>query len=95
MKRRERRHPVQHILTTDNGYTSPDALTFSIITLPQLSNDVSLPLEPSEDIDDSNVILRGNRRTRRTRTRVVDNVEEPREVDYKYDARKTCGKHKG
>jgi hypothetical protein len=57
-----------------------------MITPPQSSKDVSLPLESSEGIDESN--KRGHRRARRTRTRVVDTVEEPREVDHKPNARK-------
>jgi hypothetical protein len=83
--------PFMQISTADNGYTSPDALTFSLITPPQSSKDISLPLESSEDIDDSNV--RGHGRTRRTRTRAADTVDGPREVDQKSNARKTRRKH--
>jgi hypothetical protein len=61
--------PFIQASTANNGYTSPDGLTFPLTTPPQLSEDTSLPLESSEDINESNV--RGHRRTRRTRTPVV------------------------
>jgi hypothetical protein len=47
--------PFVHISTPDNGHNSPDAITFSVITPPQSSKDVSLPLESSEGIDESNI----------------------------------------
>lgn len=79
--------PFMQISTTDNGYTSPDAL----ITPPQSSNDTSHPVESNEDIDDSNV--RGHRRTRRTRTRAADPSEGLRDVDHESNVRKTRRKH--
>jgi hypothetical protein len=54
--------PIMQISTTDNSYTSPDALTFPLVTPPQSTKDIPLPLESSEDIDDSHV--RGYRSTR-------------------------------
>ena len=54
--------PIMQISTADNSYTSPDALTFPLVTPPQSTKDISLPLELSEDIDDSHV--RGYRSTR-------------------------------
>lgn len=54
------------IFTADNGYTLSDATTFPLITPPQSSEDTSLPLELSEDIDNPNV--RGHRRTPGTDT---------------------------
>jgi hypothetical protein len=39
------------ISAADNEYTSPDALTSPLITPPQSSEDTSLPLESSDDID--------------------------------------------
>ncbi|KAE8445148.1 hypothetical protein EG329_013644 [Mollisiaceae sp. DMI_Dod_QoI] len=80
--------PFMQISTTDNGYTSPDAL----ITPPQSSNDTSHPVK-SNDIDDSNV--RGHRRTRRTRTRAADPAEGLRDVDHESNVRKTRRKRKG
>jgi len=79
--------PFEQIFTAENGYTSPDPL----ITPPQSSHDMSLPLESSEDIDDSNV--RGHRRPRRIRTRTVDPVEGRREVDHNSRSRKIRRKH--
>jgi len=70
-------------ISTDNGYTSPDAL----ITPPQSSNDTSHALESNDDIDDSNV--HGHRRTRRARTRAADAVEGTTEADQNSMARKT------
>lgn len=75
--------PLMPISTTDNGYTSPDAL----ITPPQSSKDTSRPLKLSEDIHNSTV--RGHRRTRRTRTRAVDPPEWLKDVDYESNVRKT------
>jgi hypothetical protein len=72
--------PFIQASTANNGYSSPDGLTFPLTTPPQSSEDTSLPLESSEDIDESNV--RGHRRTRRTRTPVVI-----------VDARETRRKH--
>ncbi|TVY90852.1 hypothetical protein LAWI1_G005641, partial [Lachnellula willkommii] len=74
--------PFLQVSTANNGYTSPNGLTFPLITPPQSSEDSSLPLESSEDIDQSNG--RGHRRTRRTRKQVVI-----------VDARKTRRKHEG
>jgi hypothetical protein len=74
--------PFIQVSPANNGYTSPDGLTFPFITLPQSSEDTSLPLESSEDIDQSN--RRGHRRTRQTRKPVVI-----------VDARKTRRKYKG
>jgi hypothetical protein len=54
--------PIMQISTADNGYALPDALTFPLVTPPQSTEDISLPLESSEDIDDSHV--RGHRSTR-------------------------------
>ena len=82
--------PSMQISTADHGYTSP-AAPYSPITPPQSSKDISLPLESSEDVDDSNV--RGQRRSRRARTRATDPVEGPRDVDHKSNARKTGRKH--
>jgi hypothetical protein len=56
--------PIMQISTADNSYASPDALTFPLVTPPQSTEDISLPLESSEDIDDSHV--RGHRSTRST-----------------------------
>jgi hypothetical protein len=61
--------PFIQVSPANNGYTSPDGLTFPFITPPQSSEDISLPLESSEDIDQSNG--RGHRRTRGTRKPVV------------------------
>ena len=55
--------------SVSNGYALPDSLTFPPITPPQSSEDTSLPLELSEEIDQPNG--RGHRRTRRTRKPVV------------------------
>jgi hypothetical protein len=74
--------PFIQVSPANNGYTSPDGLTFPFITPPQSSEDISLPLESSEDIDQSNG--RGHRRTRRTRKPVVI-----------VDARKTRRKYEG
>ena len=82
--------PSMQISTADPGYTSP-AAPYSPITPPQSSKDISLPLESSEDVDDSNV--RGQRRSRQARTRATDPVEGPRDVDHKSNARKTRRKH--
>jgi hypothetical protein len=79
--------PVMQISTADNGYTSPDALTFPLTTPPQSSEDTSLPLESSKYIDDCN--MHGHRRTRWTRTRAADPVEGPREVDHNSKSQKT------
>lgn len=68
-----------HIAAADNGYTSPNALMFPLTTPPRSSEDTLLPIELSEEIDNSNV--RGHRRTRRTRTRAADSVEGPRKGD--------------
>lgn len=57
--------PSVQVSTANNGYTSPNGLTFP----PQSSEDTSLPLESSEDIGQSNV--RGHRRTLRTRKPVA------------------------
>lgn len=78
--------PLVQTSSADIEYTLFDALTFSIITLPQSSKDILLSLESSENIDESNV---GGYRSRRTRTRVVDTVEKSREVDHKPSARKS------
>lgn len=80
-----------YISASDNIYTAPDATYFEI-SPPQLSNDISLALESSQNIDDSNV--RGYRRTRRARTRTADLVEGPREV-HKSKVRKGRRKHQG
>jgi hypothetical protein len=61
--------PFMQISTGSNGYALPDGLAFPPITPPQSSEDISLPLELSEDIDQPNG--RGHRRTRRTRKPVV------------------------
>jgi hypothetical protein len=82
--------PVMQISIADNGYTSPGALTFPLITPPRSPEDSSLPPESSEDIDDFNV--RGYRRTHRTRTRTADPFGGPREVDHNYKSRKICRK---
>jgi hypothetical protein len=82
--------PFMQISTTDNGYTSPNTLTFPLITPPQSTEDTSLPLELSEDIDESHV--RGHGRTRRSRTRAADPVEEPRKVDQNSKSQKTLRK---
>ncbi len=58
-----------------------DGPAFPLVSPPQSSEDTSLPLESSKDIDQSNG--RGQRRTRRTRPPVVA-----------VDARKTRKKHK-
>lgn len=78
-----------HIPAADSVYaeddhfnTSADDLTFPPITPPQSSEGTSLPLESSEDIDQSNG--HGHKRTRRTRKQVVI-----------VDARKTRRKHEG
>jgi hypothetical protein len=78
-----------HIPAADSVYveddhfnTSADDLTFPPITPPQSTEGTSLPLESSEDIDQSSG--RGHKRTRRTRKQVVI-----------VDARKTRGKHEG
>jgi hypothetical protein len=44
-------NPFMQISTASNRYASPDGLTFSLITLLQSSEDISLPLELSEDIN--------------------------------------------
>jgi hypothetical protein len=64
----------------DHFNNSADDLTFPPITPPQSSEYTSLPLESSEDIDQSNG--RGHKRTRRTRKQVAI-----------VDARKTRIKH--
>lgn len=61
--------PFIQASTANNGYTPPNGLTFPLTTPPQSSEDTSLPLESSKDIDESNV--RGHRRTRQTQTLVV------------------------
>lgn len=89
------------IPTADNGYTSSDALTYTPITPPQSSKDISLPLKSQQlsvsavavqrkDVD-SNVY--GHKRTRRARTRAADTVERPMEVSQNSSARKTRKKH--
>ncbi|CAD6446942.1 e69ae59f-bc29-45bd-8069-c3230145b024 [Sclerotinia trifoliorum] len=62
--------PFVQISPENNGYTSLDGLTSPFITPPQSSEDISLPLEPSEDIYRING--RGYGRTRRTRKLIVD-----------------------
>lgn len=79
------------ISTAANGYTSPNGLKFPLITPPQSSEDTSLPLELSEDVDNSNVC--GQRRTHRTRTQAADPVEGPREVGHDSKSRKARRKH--
>ncbi len=57
------------IPAADSMCTVPDTLILPPITPPQSSKDTSLPLKSSEDVDGSNV--RGQRRSRRTRTLIV------------------------
>jgi hypothetical protein len=83
--------PIIQMSAADNGYTLPGALIFPLTTPPQSLEDTSLPLESSEDIDDSNI--RRHRRTRRTRSRAADHVEGPREADHNSKSRKTRRKH--
>lgn len=78
------------ISAADTVYTVPDVVTSPLISPPQSSEDTSLPLESSENITRPGV--HGHRRTRRTRTRVVDTVEEPRAIR---NARKSRRKHNG
>jgi hypothetical protein len=52
-----------HVSTANNGYTSPNGLTFPLVTPPQSSEDTSLRLDQSNG--------RGHRKTRQTRKSVV------------------------
>jgi hypothetical protein len=63
--------PFTHIATTENRYTSPDALTFPPITPPQSTEDTSLPFEWSERTTHK----RGHRRTRRS-TQAAEGLRE-------------------
>jgi hypothetical protein len=85
---------------TDNGYALPDSQTYSPITPPQSSKDVSVPLEsqqlsvPTVTEPGGNVDLnaRGHRKTR-ARTRHAVAVEGPREVVHKPKPRKARTKY--
>jgi hypothetical protein len=81
--------PFMQISTTDNGYSSPNAVTFPLITPLQSTEDKSLPLELSEDIDGFHV--RGHGRTSRSRTRAANPVEEPRKVDQNSKSQRLAG----
>jgi hypothetical protein len=87
--------PSMQIATTDDKYASPDALTYTLITPPPSSKDVSVPLEsqqlpvptvtePRDDVDFNTRDLRKPRA--RTRHAVV---EGPGEVVDNSKSRKT------
>jgi hypothetical protein len=74
--------PFIQVSAANNGHTSPDGPTYPLFTPPQSSEDISPPLESSEDIGQSNVY--GHKRTHRTQK--PDNI---------INARKTRRKHEG
>lgn len=85
---------------TDNGHSSPDAQTYNPITPPQLSKDVSFPLEsqqvsaptvtePGENVD----LNTCGQRKARARTCHAVAIEGPIEVNHKPKSRKARTKH--